>query len=71
NTGQAYTAGNSDRKSYARPKPLCSKCNSNHEGPCPLERISKKRTKKRSQKRQNRTRNGKAWRRHSQIQAQV
>ncbi|GKB38623.1 putative reverse transcriptase domain-containing protein [Tanacetum coccineum] len=35
NTGQAYTAGNSDRKSYARPKPLCSKCNYNHEGPCP------------------------------------
>ncbi|GJW50421.1 putative reverse transcriptase domain-containing protein [Tanacetum coccineum] len=35
NTGQAYTAGNSDRKSYAGPKPLCSKCNYNHEGPCP------------------------------------
>ncbi|GJR46759.1 putative reverse transcriptase domain-containing protein [Tanacetum coccineum] len=35
NIGQAYTAGNSDRKSYARPKPLCSKCNYNHEGPCP------------------------------------
>ncbi|GJV71451.1 hypothetical protein Tco_1491446 [Tanacetum coccineum] len=35
NTGQAYTAGNSDRKSYARPKPLCSKCNYNREGPCP------------------------------------
>ncbi|GJS19623.1 putative reverse transcriptase domain-containing protein [Tanacetum coccineum] len=31
NTGQAYTAGNSDRKSYAGPKPLCSKCNYNHE----------------------------------------
>ncbi|GJR78314.1 hypothetical protein Tco_0149099 [Tanacetum coccineum] len=27
NTGQAYTAGNSDRKSYAGSKPLCSKCN--------------------------------------------
>ncbi|GJW26713.1 putative reverse transcriptase domain-containing protein [Tanacetum coccineum] len=27
--------GNSDRKSYAGPKPLCSKCNYNHEGPCP------------------------------------
>ncbi|GKF41816.1 reverse transcriptase domain-containing protein [Tanacetum coccineum] len=26
NTGQAYTAGNSDRKSYAGSKPLCSKC---------------------------------------------
>ncbi|GKG30727.1 hypothetical protein Tco_0423215, partial [Tanacetum coccineum] len=35
NTGQAYTAGNSDRKSYVGPKPLCSKCNYNHEGPCP------------------------------------
>ncbi|GJT56520.1 hypothetical protein Tco_0991574 [Tanacetum coccineum] len=36
NTGQAYTAGNSDRKPYAGPKPLCSKCNYNHEaGPCP------------------------------------
>ncbi|GJY70808.1 putative reverse transcriptase domain-containing protein [Tanacetum coccineum] len=34
NTGQVYTAGNSDRKSYAGPKPLCSKCNYNHEGPC-------------------------------------
>ncbi|GJY60553.1 putative reverse transcriptase domain-containing protein [Tanacetum coccineum] len=33
---QAYTAGNSDRKPYAGPKPLCSKCNYNHEaGPCP------------------------------------
>ncbi|GJX08616.1 putative reverse transcriptase domain-containing protein [Tanacetum coccineum] len=36
NTGQAYTAGNSDRKSYAGTKPLCSKCNCHHEaGPCP------------------------------------
>ncbi|GJW75545.1 reverse transcriptase domain-containing protein [Tanacetum coccineum] len=35
NTGQAYTAGNSGRKSYAGSKPLCSKCNYNHEGPCP------------------------------------
>ncbi|GJX65965.1 putative reverse transcriptase domain-containing protein [Tanacetum coccineum] len=31
NTGQAYTAGNSDRKSYAGSKPLCSKCNCHHE----------------------------------------
>ncbi|GJX33172.1 hypothetical protein Tco_0243027 [Tanacetum coccineum] len=31
NTGQAYTACNSDRKSYAGSKPLCSKCNYNHE----------------------------------------
>ncbi|GJQ97505.1 putative reverse transcriptase domain-containing protein [Tanacetum coccineum] len=36
NTGQAYTAGNSDRKSYVGSKPLCSKCNCHHEaGPCP------------------------------------
>ncbi|GJW01542.1 putative reverse transcriptase domain-containing protein, partial [Tanacetum coccineum] len=34
-TGQTYIAGNSDRKSYAGSKPLCSKCNYNHEGPCP------------------------------------
>ncbi|GJV02359.1 putative reverse transcriptase domain-containing protein [Tanacetum coccineum] len=33
---QAYTVGNSDRKSYAGSKPLCSKCNCHHEaGPCP------------------------------------
>ncbi|GKA21806.1 putative reverse transcriptase domain-containing protein, partial [Tanacetum coccineum] len=31
NTGQAYTAGNSDRKPYAGSKPLYSKCNYNHE----------------------------------------
>ncbi|GJT67402.1 hypothetical protein Tco_1018882 [Tanacetum coccineum] len=31
NTSQAYTAGNSGRKSYAGSKPLCSKCNYNHE----------------------------------------
>ncbi|GJR92551.1 putative reverse transcriptase domain-containing protein [Tanacetum coccineum] len=35
NTGQAYTAGNSDRKPYAGSKYLCSKCDYNHEGPCP------------------------------------
>ncbi|GJQ94869.1 putative reverse transcriptase domain-containing protein [Tanacetum coccineum] len=36
NTGRAYTAGNSDRKSYAGSKPLCSKCNCHHEAcPCP------------------------------------
>ncbi|GJY78109.1 putative reverse transcriptase domain-containing protein [Tanacetum coccineum] len=35
NTGQAYAAGNSDRKPYEGFKPLCSKCNYNHEGPCP------------------------------------
>ncbi|GJS15803.1 putative reverse transcriptase domain-containing protein [Tanacetum coccineum] len=35
NTGQAYTAGNSDKKPYDGSKPLCSKCDYNHEGPCP------------------------------------
>ncbi|GJU41508.1 reverse transcriptase domain-containing protein [Tanacetum coccineum] len=35
NTGQAYIAGNSDRKPYTGSKPLCSKCNYNHDGPCP------------------------------------
>ncbi|GKF65697.1 putative reverse transcriptase domain-containing protein, partial [Tanacetum coccineum] len=35
NTGQAYTTCNSDRKSYAGSKSLCSKYNYNHEGPCP------------------------------------
>ncbi|GJT04985.1 putative reverse transcriptase domain-containing protein [Tanacetum coccineum] len=29
-----YTASNSDMKPYAGSKPLCSKCNYNHEGPC-------------------------------------
>ncbi|GJU77304.1 putative reverse transcriptase domain-containing protein [Tanacetum coccineum] len=42
NTSQAYTTGNSDRKSYAGSKPLCSKCNYNHEGPCPLSAITAK-----------------------------
>ncbi|GJV22191.1 putative reverse transcriptase domain-containing protein [Tanacetum coccineum] len=31
----AYAERNSDRKSYAGSKTLCSKCNYNHEGPCP------------------------------------
>ncbi|GJV21748.1 putative reverse transcriptase domain-containing protein, partial [Tanacetum coccineum] len=35
NTGQAYTAGNGGRKPYEGTKPLCYKCNYNHEGPCP------------------------------------
>ncbi|GJT97793.1 reverse transcriptase domain-containing protein, partial [Tanacetum coccineum] len=36
NTGQAYTACNSDRKPYEGSKPLCAKCNCHHEaGPCP------------------------------------
>ncbi|GJT46342.1 putative reverse transcriptase domain-containing protein [Tanacetum coccineum] len=36
NTGQAYAAGNGERKPYEGSKPLCSKCNGHHEaGPCP------------------------------------
>ncbi|GJW70108.1 putative reverse transcriptase domain-containing protein [Tanacetum coccineum] len=34
NTGRAYAVGNGDRKPYGGPKPLCSKCNYHHEGPC-------------------------------------
>nr|GFB00250.1 hypothetical protein [Tanacetum cinerariifolium] len=34
NTGRAYAAGNSDRNMYTGPKPLCSKCDYHHEGPC-------------------------------------
>nr|GFC80380.1 hypothetical protein [Tanacetum cinerariifolium] len=34
NTGQAYTTGNGDKRLYARSRPLCPKCNYNHEGPC-------------------------------------
>nr|GFB98638.1 hypothetical protein [Tanacetum cinerariifolium] len=35
NTGRAYAAGNSNRNMYTWPKPLCSKCDYHHEGPCP------------------------------------
>ncbi|GKA67269.1 putative reverse transcriptase domain-containing protein [Tanacetum coccineum] len=34
NTGRAYTAGSGDKKSYTGSKPLCPKCNYNHNGPC-------------------------------------
>ncbi|GJW48563.1 putative reverse transcriptase domain-containing protein, partial [Tanacetum coccineum] len=34
NTRRAYAAGNGDRRPYGGPKPLCSKCNYHHEGPC-------------------------------------
>ncbi|GJS12287.1 hypothetical protein Tco_0369083 [Tanacetum coccineum] len=37
NTGQAYTVGNSERKSYAGSKPLCSKCNCHHEAGAPAK----------------------------------
>nr|GFA63390.1 reverse transcriptase domain-containing protein [Tanacetum cinerariifolium] len=35
NTGRAYAASNSDRNMYTGSKPLCSKCDYHHEGPCP------------------------------------
>nr|GEY13992.1 reverse transcriptase domain-containing protein [Tanacetum cinerariifolium] len=35
NTGRAYSAGNSNRNIYTVSKPLCSKCDYHHEGPCP------------------------------------
>ncbi|GJU77720.1 putative reverse transcriptase domain-containing protein [Tanacetum coccineum] len=34
NVGRAYVAGNGDRRLYGGPRPLCSKCNYHHEGPC-------------------------------------
>nr|GFC71090.1 hypothetical protein [Tanacetum cinerariifolium] len=34
NTDRAYATGNSDRNIYTGSKPLCSKCDYHHEGPC-------------------------------------
>ncbi|GKE93217.1 reverse transcriptase domain-containing protein [Tanacetum coccineum] len=34
NTGRAYTAGTVEKKQYGGSKPLCSKCNYHHDGPC-------------------------------------
>ncbi|GJV20684.1 putative reverse transcriptase domain-containing protein [Tanacetum coccineum] len=34
NTRRAYAAGNGDRRPYEGPRPLCSKCNYHHDGPC-------------------------------------
>ncbi|GJS36402.1 reverse transcriptase domain-containing protein [Tanacetum coccineum] len=34
NTGRACTAGSGDKKQYGGSRPLCSKCNYHHEGPC-------------------------------------
>ncbi|GJQ98438.1 putative reverse transcriptase domain-containing protein [Tanacetum coccineum] len=34
NTGRAYTAETSEKKQYGGSKPLCSKCNYHHDGPC-------------------------------------
>nr|GEZ73584.1 putative reverse transcriptase domain-containing protein [Tanacetum cinerariifolium] len=34
NTGRAYTARYEEKKHYSGSKPLCSKCNYHHDGPC-------------------------------------
>ncbi|GJU38294.1 putative reverse transcriptase domain-containing protein, partial [Tanacetum coccineum] len=34
NTGKAYTVGTGEKKQYGGSKPLCSKCNYHHNGPC-------------------------------------
>nr|GEV40914.1 hypothetical protein [Tanacetum cinerariifolium] len=34
NTGRTYTARHREKKHYGRSKPLCSKCNYHHDGPC-------------------------------------
>nr|GFC50009.1 hypothetical protein [Tanacetum cinerariifolium]GFC52899.1 hypothetical protein [Tanacetum cinerariifolium] len=34
NTSRAYTARHGEKKHYSRAKPLCSKCNYHHDGPC-------------------------------------
>ncbi|GJR97458.1 putative reverse transcriptase domain-containing protein [Tanacetum coccineum] len=34
NAGMAYTVGTGEKKQYGGSKPLCSKCNYHHDGPC-------------------------------------
>nr|GFB09791.1 hypothetical protein [Tanacetum cinerariifolium] len=34
NTGRAYTARHGEKKHYSGSKPLCSKCDYHHDGPC-------------------------------------
>nr|GFA01666.1 putative reverse transcriptase domain-containing protein [Tanacetum cinerariifolium] len=34
NTGRAYTARHGEKKHYSGAKPLCSKCDYHHDGPC-------------------------------------
>nr|GEZ54521.1 putative reverse transcriptase domain-containing protein [Tanacetum cinerariifolium] len=34
NTGRAYTTRHGGKKHYSGSKPLCSKCNQHHDGPC-------------------------------------
>nr|GEX95452.1 hypothetical protein [Tanacetum cinerariifolium] len=44
NVAQAYTAGPGDNRPYGGTKPLCSKCNYHHEGPCAQKFNNCKRT---------------------------
>ncbi|GJU80799.1 putative reverse transcriptase domain-containing protein [Tanacetum coccineum] len=37
NVARAYTAGPGDKKPYGGTKPLCTKCNYHHDGPCTLK----------------------------------
>ncbi|GKG31610.1 hypothetical protein Tco_0426560 [Tanacetum coccineum] len=37
NVVRAYTTGSGDKKPYRGTKPLCTKCNYNHDGPCALK----------------------------------
>ncbi|GJQ95681.1 putative reverse transcriptase domain-containing protein [Tanacetum coccineum] len=37
NVARTYTAGNNERKGYARPHPLCNKCRYHHVGPCTVK----------------------------------
>nr|GFB76845.1 reverse transcriptase domain-containing protein [Tanacetum cinerariifolium] len=37
NTGRVYTAASSEKKQYGGSKPLCTKCNYHHDGPCALK----------------------------------
>ncbi|GJT80236.1 hypothetical protein Tco_1054578, partial [Tanacetum coccineum] len=37
NTDMAYAAGTVEKKPYGGSKPLCSKCNYHHDGPCALK----------------------------------
>ncbi|GJW69944.1 hypothetical protein Tco_0126861 [Tanacetum coccineum] len=39
NVARAYTAGSGDKKPYRGIKPLCTKCNYNHDGPLPKEEM--------------------------------
>nr|GEV36510.1 putative reverse transcriptase domain-containing protein [Tanacetum cinerariifolium] len=38
NTRRAYAAGNGDRRAYEGLRPLCTKCNYHHDGPCAPKR---------------------------------